>query len=269
MPPLLQPLLFGVLLPATIACLIPITVWRLSRSPWSPNWSLGTGGEAGAWGGALAIGAAYLAAYVGLLGAPLLVPIQSRDWFPYFAVGAVVLGICRSLWVSRPFVRWLIRTLLLAAILMVLLRSQMRKEEWREDILWIGTLELAGLALWANLDGLAKHHSGVWLCLLLCVMAMGSGLVALLSGSALLGQLAGALAAAFGGLLVVEVFIKASDLTSGTIPVAVVLLGSIWLTGCYYGEVPPRAALLLWASPAAAWIGRFWHRGRRVLSRSL
>ena len=70
----------------------------------------------------------------------------------------------------------------------------------------------------------------------------------MLSGSALLGQMAIVLIAALGAILVVTFLFPKSIEGRAIVPVAVAILASLWLMGFFYAELPSASALLLAAA---------------------
>ena len=96
--------------------------------------------------------------------------------------------------------------------------------------------------------------------LTLTIIAAGTSAALMLSGSMLLGQFASVLSAAAATLLALIVILprRIPD-GRGTIPVAVLLFSSLWISGYFYAELPAASALLLGLAPVlslSAFVGK-------------
>jgi hypothetical protein len=200
-------------------------------------------------GGALAVGAGYLAGQVGVDARPPYPPREATDWLWYLTFAAVALGLLDA-WKSCPsWLRWLLRSLLWLTAVWVLLPTASGPAAGRgERVAWLAGLGAAGLACWAALEAQARRLPGAALPLTWLVVAQGSGIVLYLGHSGKLAQFAGALAAAL-----VPVLFRSGcrpALAPATLPVALLLPG-LWLTGYFYAGAPaPSLALLAVASLA-------------------
>ncbi|MBI1923763.1 hypothetical protein HYR99_05885 [Candidatus Poribacteria bacterium] len=270
---LLKLFLFGVILPVLVSGVILLLAWRLEniaiivrsrplvsgvillllQRPWRRD-AQNTGG---AWAGGLALGAGYIVGHAGVIGWPPFPPVEATQWLVYLAIAASAVGLLEARWGRSTWVRWGVRLLLLGMTLWLLLRP-MLKHNWGpgEAVAWLAGLGIALLLFWGGLDALVKRLSGVSLPLTLLIVAAGGSVVLGLSGSLLLGQLEGALAAALGVSLVVAWWRPAMSLARSALPVVTVLLAGLWMAGYFYAQVPAASALLLAVAPMAAWVGQ-------------
>ena len=131
--------------------------------------------------------------------------------------------------------------------------------------MWVVGLGALTLVFFLVLDTLTGRLSGVSSPPILLIVTLGSSVVLVLSGSALLGQLAGILASALGASLITAWWqpkliprldrdVRFAPLAGEGVTVVAVLLVGLWLNGYFYAEVPATSALLLGTAPAAAWI---------------
>jgi hypothetical protein len=116
-------------------------------------------------------------------------------------------------------------------------------------LLWLATLGAGVFALWSLLDRQADTIVGIWVPLAFVVLAAGSAGVLALSGSALLGQLAGVLAAMAGAAALTAFLWKGVSIARGAVPVFVLILLGLWIAGYFYAEVPLASVLLLVHTP--------------------
>lgn len=117
---------------------------------------------------------------------------------------------------------------------------------------WLFAPAAIVLAAWANVELPAARGDGSDAYRSLLVTAGGAGLVLLLSGSAVLGQLGVALTAA----LVAAGVASGMRTPLGFAPAGAAVLVGLVLTGFVYGSLPAPSAFLLAAAPATAWLSR-------------
>jgi hypothetical protein len=242
---LLQQAFQGVLLPVLVAAAVLLAGLR----PWRRPGAEGRGG----WWGAWALAAAFFAASWALRGRPHLPAREATEWIPWLAVpaAAAALPLARRL---PGWGTWLARGALSLALSVLLLLPLLR-HTWSAGAgtAWIAGLAAAVLLLWWALEGLAARLRDPSVPLVLLGVASGSGAVLMLSGSALLGQLAGALAAALGPLWLVSWWRKDAGLGRAAVPVVVVVLAGLWMAGRFYADLPAASAALLALAGPAAW----------------
>ncbi|MEO6811680.1 MAG: hypothetical protein ABI353_21420 [Isosphaeraceae bacterium] len=238
-------------------------------------WIGGCRGAPLALGFGYALGHAAVRGWFGAVRMPVP-PIDAIDWLAWLALAATLWGLielCGS--ISRS-ARWLGRLVLTVAVLGLLL-GPLARNVWPWPIL---TVRLIGpgagvLVVWGLLDALGERLAGGSLTTVLALVAGGSSVVLVLTGSLVLGELAGVLTAA----VVVSRFGSIGDSgppsTRGLVAVVVVMLAGLLLAGRFYSETPTSAAVLLAVAPLAAWIDRLcrlpaWTRALvRVLAVSL
>ena len=240
-----KPLLLGAGLPFLVSlAVLALTRRRRTASGKSPSWA-----------GALAVGGGYLAGQVALLGWPPVPPLERVDWLWYLAAAAVAVGTLEALLPSWDWLRWGLRAPLGGAVLLLLLLPLLKTWGRGEMVAWLAGLGAAGLVFWAALDSLARRGPGTG-PLLLVVLALGSTLVLLWSGSALFAQLGLALTASLAGSLVVAWWAPSLPPARGIATVVGVLLPGTWLLGYFYAEVPAASAVLLAAALPVAALGQ-------------
>lgn len=262
----------GVVVPAAAALIGLLTARML----------LGRGAaRPGGPGGALPLGLAFLAAYVAISGWPRWLPVEATQRLFYFVAIAALL--------AAPLAR-LGRGVRLAAMFAfatpataLLLQGQIQ-HRWSiaQSVLWVAGLGALGVVLaaaWAQstIRPFQTSHptTTTWHDALLRPALIGCAALALgLSGSALLGQLMGAVAVgalvigvaewfsrpiwlpsdalvwqlAVGGLVMLGFFY--SEL--GALPAILLVLSLILLAAQHQGSAPPRKLLILLPALVAA-----------------
>jgi hypothetical protein len=186
-----------------------------------------------------------------------LPPLDAKEWLLWLALAAGADGVLEGLFPHRRWSRWLARAALAAAVPWLLLRPLLSSSggSLLQGAAWIGGLGAAVLFLRASLTSLAGLRPGASVLLLLWAVAGATSGVLLVSGSASLAQLAGALAAALAAGAVLAWWLPASPLARGGTAVPAAVLPGLWIYGHFYGETPAASAVLLCFSPVAAWAG--------------
>ena len=247
--------LVTVLLPALVA---GFTVWvgrrlpaTLSRAVLAP-----------------ALGLAYLVGHGGVAGLPSFPPVTSTQalfWLVVVAVGVGAWEATRREGSVR--VVGAIRVVFVGLLLALMVRS-MVVYHWTptQSVLWIAGLAVLLLLVWAAHARLHEVTPPVAMKIAWCLAFAGSAIALALSHSALLGQLAGVMAAAVFGALVAG----GRSQESGAAGVAVLLVvhAGLLVSGTFYADLEPFRALALAVVPLAAVLGnlRPW---RSDLVRSL
>ena len=208
--------------------------------------------------GALALGVASAAGLIAAQAAisqwpTRLWPIEGRDWLPWIAGAAVLIGgICAPSGVAgrRRLLIAPLRLLAACALPWVLLQSYI-EFTWStvEATLWIAGQALGLLLLWFQLERTARLHPGALMPATLLIVSGVSAVVIGLSGTALFAQLTGALAAALGPVLLLVWLRPATQLTGALVPAVLLPLSALWITGAFYADVPPASGLLLAVAP--------------------
>jgi len=235
---LLEQLLPGMLAAALISGLIAIAgrLWR-----------------ANSWADAVALAIGYAGGHMVAVGWPAFPPGEATQWLPYFAILVMFVAVLDTLLRPAGSVRALIWFLLCAGILRLLLGSKFQYG-WSplEGSLWITCLSAGLLVLTAILDRAAQRDVSISFPLILAIVAGGTAVALMLSGSMLLGQLAFVLTAVFGTIVAVGFLLPRAVPGRGIVPVAVVVLSGLWLSGYFFAELPAASALLLAASSIPA-----------------
>jgi hypothetical protein len=232
---LLQQLLPGLLVAALLSGVVAIAgrLWRTNS-----------------WSDAVALAIGYSGGHVVTTGWPAFPASEATQWLPYFALATMLLGVLDAFLRPPGSLRALIWILYCAGLLRLLLKSKFQYG-WSvlEGVLWISSFAACMLVLASLLDAAVRRDTSISSPLILTIVASGTGVALMLSGSLLLGQLAMVLAAALGAILVAAFLFPKSIEGRAIVPVAVILLASLWLMGCFYAELPSASALLLAAAP--------------------
>ena len=198
----------------------------------------------------LIIGAGTVWAYQLAFGGLTYPPREPGQWIPYLAVIAALVGCLQCFRLGR--LAWnfalslataliffwsqipdnLLALLWVLAVTIVLFVSTIILQQWIED-----------------------RSSGAELALSLA-LASGAGAVAsFLGGSAILGQISGALGLMLGAIAVMAFFHNA---TVGTVVPLIYLFvfGPLLLSGCLFAQLPWLTAVLLWVAPWALLFGQ-------------
>jgi hypothetical protein len=230
----LQQLLFTVVLPAVVSGGLYLLLRRAI-----PGLAL-----------VLAVVAGYISGQLALQGLPRFPPSSIFHYFPYLALLALLwLGLER-LWTKNPVARWSLRCLVLLAVYFYMLR-RIIQNSWQlwETLAWFMGILLVLLLVWRVLEQLSQRErprrlpSTPFLTAVV-ILVLGSSITAATSGSVVLGQLGGVLAASIGVIMVLSWFTK----VEGTeyLPTAFIFLqGSMWLGGTVFSELPVISALIL------------------------
>lgn len=125
---------------------------------------------------------------------------------------------------------------------------------------WIIDAVLVGAAVWIALALSAAHlPTPVLLGPIALAMAGGAG-VAVLSHSALLGQLLGGVGLVFGVIALAGWYKSDLKAGQGAVALGVTVLGVLLVFGHYTTQLPRGAGTLLLLTPAAALVGRLFAR---------
>jgi hypothetical protein len=237
----------GLLLPGALAfalLLLPGGLWR--RSSGSPGRR---------WVAPLAVGLGYVAAQLLLLGLPAFPPLDTTQWLLVLALVATLWGLAEAEDLGPRWSRALVSLVISLGSGYLLLRPLLGST-WTAATgwPWIAGMGLAIFALWQALGIWARRAEPIALPLVLMIWVAGTGLVLALSGSVLLGQLGGALAATLAAALLLELWNPAKAITSAAIAPLVVILSGLLLNGAFYSETPVGSVVLLVVSPGVAWL---------------
>ncbi|MEZ4270704.1 MAG: hypothetical protein R3C68_04510 [Myxococcota bacterium] len=239
--PTMSLLFYGLILPGIVA---GVFTWIGRRFRRSAAASAGKG-----------IGFALLAGYVGLVDWPAWPPNEATQWLVLIAplLGGVV-GLS-AWWSHRPVLRWGLR-FITTAVLLFLLLGPMREYHWTstQGVVWMVALGAVVLWLWRSTETLTQRCRSVGLVMALLSVAIFSAIALAASGSILLGQMAGMLAAGLGSTLIFSAGALGQTVRSGAATVTVILLGAVIGLGYFYSALPASSALLLVAAMCTPWV---------------
>ena len=243
-----MPVYAPIFVPAILAGICFLVSWRA--------WSRRTLAEHGHWGGAAAVVLGYFSGHVLLASWPPIPPAKAVDWLPYLALIAGAAGVAQRYWGSRWYAAWPVRLLLGCLFAGVLLNSYLLNTWDRvEGILWIAGLGVGTAVLWNTLERLSAKRTGASLPLSLLLFCSASSVAFVFSGSGLLGQLTGVLAAVFGAAVVLAWWAPGLSLASGTLTVFVPVYAGLLIQAYFYSELPFWSAVLMYLAPFALWFG--------------
>ena len=227
------------LLPGILVALLVSGVLTIVGRLWKAN----------SWADAIAVAAGYAAGHTVTAGWPAFPPIEATQWLPYLGIAVTILAVFDTLLRPPSSVRAILWFLCCAGILSLLLTSKLRYG-WSlfAGVLWIAGLAAAMLVLTSFLDRAAQRDASISLPLIVAIVAGGTGLALMLSGSMLLGQLALVLAGAFGAIVLVGALLPNTINGRAIAPVSATLLCGLWLSGYFFSELPSVSGLLLLVS---------------------
>ena len=243
--------LLGLALPAAIcAATVFATGWVFGKRGWV------TAGL----GWALGIAAGFASGYHAVDGWPPVPPTESQHWLVMVVLPVLVLAASFGPFPStRLGARMIIRffQFMLAAVIPPLLLQSALKYDWsgRQATVWLANLGCGIIILWLLLDQLKQRCPGRWVLILLTMIAGGTGVVLMMSGSQSLAQMGLSLAAVLAGGWAVSWIVPRATVTPATTGVVIVLLAGLWINGYYYASMTAVNTILLAVSPLAAWIG--------------
>lgn len=206
--------------------------------------------------GALALAGAFLFALRTLNGAFVWPPAQALDWLPMLLAAGLALFAVDDYHDFPARLRVGLQglfALVAAGLLLLPLLEQ--------DAGALAALPLIGgvwLAVWFHVDGRTPRALGPATALF--VVAVGNAAVAVLTGSVLLGQLSGALAAALGACLLAGLIRREPLLGHAGVATGVIALGILLLAERYYAELPLSVLALLLSAFALSAVFSIRHR---------
>jgi hypothetical protein len=269
----IQTLLFGVLAPAVLAGLVLAIGWKLWRAP--SGVSGGPSGESGAgssgdiaaestnssWSGSLAIGVAFAAGFLLMLGSPAsFLPESERtptglDWVFWFSLPCALL---LPVLARTGAVFLLLRIALGAVLIRFVLRSQF-DSGWQgpDGWQWLAGLTALFVVQWSAFERLGSPRSELSSPLVLWLLAAGVATLAGLTGSAKIGQLGGTIAAALGAAAVIGWRRPEFNLSGSGAAMVSTLLFGLGLNAYFYSYTPGQDILLAACAPLLALMPTF------------
>ena len=189
---------------------------------------------------------AYLLAFGGFT----FPPREAGHWIPYLAGGAALIG-SLQFWTARP-VWGLILSLITA---LAFFWAQIFGNA--QILLWVLAFTVALFLSTILLQQIVEQRcSGAELSLGLALVAGAGGIAIFLGGSAVLGQVSGALGLVLG-MVAVAAFLWNTTVGPVVPLIFVVTFGSLLLNGSLFAQLPWLTTVLLWISP---WVLLFGQR---------
>lgn len=222
--------IFVVAIPAAVAALALLLARRLRRGEETPLWP--------------GVAAGFAAGYLGIGGVPKSMPVEKWHWLLPIAVLGAVVGALRN---RESLPVWLRRNLSPALMVTVVLCTLLRPTT--VQLLAYG---VAAFFVEVTIDGDPKRTTARSFLSVVLVVATASAIALVVSGTMLIGQMAGALAAVAGACLVLAGPLRV-ELRSA-VPLVAALFVALWMNGILFAELPIASAALLASAPLACWI---------------
>ncbi len=235
-------ILVGLVLPVVVCAALLIAAWR----PWRPDTPIG-GRQ---WAGAVALGLAFVPAFLAVERWPGLPPHVTWHWIAWLVPVAAVAGIADAL------VRWPTLLRLLGAATLAAVCGRLLVGDWVDHAwAWRGVTAAIIAVVAVSVNAAAERRPGAAVPLSLCVAAAGASVVLLGSANAKLAQLAGALAACMGVAVVLALWRPGASLSRGSTAVVSVLLPGLVLSGFFISpsEIQPWVYVLAAIAAAFTW----------------
>ncbi len=230
-----------VLLPLFNSAVLPLLVslftaglllryWK-GTFDWVPGLALFLGALAGIWA---------------VAGNGFFQPVKISDWLPAIGLFGLLVGMMLAP-LPRKF-RPVIWILAILAVLWLLYRPLIVQWESKQTLHWFLVFCLPWLLSWTMLDWSQTADESPRVLLASIVTATGISLICVLDGSVFIGQLAGVLGSACGGLFLLT--LKIRKLVIGPVFAAVytLLAGSLLVNAYHYVEVSWLAIFFVWLS---------------------
>jgi hypothetical protein len=199
-------------------------------------------------GGALAVGVAFLSAFVAMTGWPRFPPVESTQRLFYLVALATAVGFVLG-WLRQQKAPWWVRGAVVGLLLSLMLRAPLEHTWARgEAVLWLAALFALGLGFTWAFEASCRPAGGrsdlVAAAVRLALLGAAAVLLGL-SGTARLAQLMGALAC---GVLVLELLARRLGrrpwLPADAMVPATAAFGLL-LGGYFYASLEPWPAILL------------------------
>lgn len=212
---------------------------------------------------ALALAAGYVAGHIGVAGAPNWVPIGATGWLVHVAAVATIAAVLQIALGASVWAVWAVRIAAALGGAYLILRVPIRSQ-WSggHAIAALGIVTASTLITSRAFESAAAHTGALTMLAALGITAGGSAGILVLSGTALVGMLAGALAAAVGAAFLVEWAAPGSTNAAAAAPVLAGVLVAMWTIALLFADMPGPAAALLVAAPATLWLAARFARNR-------
>ena len=189
---------------------------------------------------------AYLLAFGGFA----FPPRESGQWIPYLAGAVAIVGCLQG----DRLVRQVSNLVLSLVTALIFFWSQISGNPLA--LVWVAAVTIVLFVSAILLQQVIEDRcSGAELSLGLALSAGAGGIVILLGGSAVLGQVSGSIGAILGVIAILAFFFNAA--VGRVLPlVYLLILGSLLLSGCLFAQLPWLSAVLLWIAPWGLVIGQ-------------
>jgi hypothetical protein len=251
-------ILSSVALPATVALLVFLAAWR----PWKRGEDKVLRGH---WGGALAAGISFLAAYALLDGeVPAWPPAQSRHWLYYLAAGLMLLGLLDAAadrFVHVPdWVRAEVALVASAAIVLLILSNLVRGDTWPALAAahWVVGMIVVLHVAWMSAEVLVTRLPRGAGPAVIFAFTAGVAMVLLLSGSLVYGRMAGVLTIVAAAAVLLSTLSPGFSLSRGAVTLIVPIAIAILFLGYHLVEPGVGAVngILLLAALLVPWLAK-------------
>ncbi|MEK7794695.1 MAG: hypothetical protein AAB353_09200 [Candidatus Hydrogenedentota bacterium] len=232
-----------VLVPAALAGAMLLAAW----GPWAR-----AAPERRGWGGVLALMFAFASGYIALVGAPEFPPVGARETLFWAVAFSALLAGAEWIWGINAAVSLTVRFLASALIVWFVFAS-LRKNSWsgREAAFWVGGIAAVTASLAQLVDRAAQRDPGPWLPATLWLICSVAAVAMFLGSTALMAQLCGALAAAFGAAGVLAIWKRDLSLARGGITVFITAYAGLLWQAHFYAELPLQSVQMLCLAPLA------------------
>jgi hypothetical protein len=232
-----------VIAPAIVAGLLWLVAGQLWKRPAAPGL---------VWGGSLAIAVSFFAGHVALMGWPPFPPVTATHSLVYAGLIVGVVGIAETRWRSHWAVRWIIRAVIAAAAAWMQFGTLV-EHTWTgaQTLGWVTTVILTVCVVWDSIDTLASRRQNVATPLMMWLIACASSVALVFGASAMLGQLAGCVAAACGAAVVLAIWSRSFPLDRGAAGLFAFIIVNLLWQGNFYAELPIMSITLLILAPVA------------------
>lgn len=252
---------WAVAMPLGIAAVCMVIAWR----PWKREARESIRGH---WGGAPAIGFAYLIGHVAINKWPNLPPAQPTDFLFLIACAAIIIGLLESLRMPAA-ARWALRLLVCTSVSWFMLSKGFRTSQPGGVVaMWTAGQALSIFLVWTLLERLAQRRTGPSIPLALSLLIAVASVFFLKASSGKLAQLAGVLSAALGGVSLVTMIAPRISTARGMLAVIVPLYCGLLLYAWQYPQ-PWGTPIILAAAPLLLWMAEWRESVTSVMSRSL
>ncbi len=200
---------------------------------------------------AIAISIGYCVGHIAILGRPSFPPASAEHWLIPVALVAGLLAVLECAYRLPSAARWIVRVAALGAFLVIPLGPMWRyfteTREWSRSTTaaWMAAFAAVFLAGWVSSEVSVRRLAGWSATVPIGVAIAGLAIVSAISGSASLGQLAGALAVSLGTLTLADAVSGGGRPIGGAVSVCWFLMIAVLFNAFTFGEVTPVPASLL------------------------